>query len=127
MKIFTAILILLSTTVVFAQEKQLKNKFNYEFEVGGYFSLTNKLPFWQASNQYGSIPKELPAFVCRQILRTKKDTLNKFFRLDYGAELVTILGNKPQLIVPEGYISAKIGIFQIYAGRKKEIYGLVDT
>ncbi|RYU96203.1 capsule assembly Wzi family protein [Emticicia agri] len=127
MKSITALIILFALPAVFAQETQLKNKFNYEFEVGGYFSLTNKLPFWQASNQYGSIPKELPSFLCRQILRTKKDTLNKFFRLDYGAELVTLLGRQPQLIIPEGYICAKVGAFEIYAGRKREIFGLVDT
>lgn len=127
MKFCITILTFLIITSVFGQEKQFKNKFDYEFEIGGYFSLTNKLPFWQATNQYGSIPKELPAFLCRQVLRNKIDTLNKFFRFNYGIELITLLGKKPQLIVPEGFIAAKVGVFQVYAGRKKEIYGLVDT
>ncbi|WP_337041045.1 capsule assembly Wzi family protein [Emticicia sp. 17c] len=127
MRIFVVILLCLTLRTVFAQEKQFQNKFIYQFEVGGYFSLTNKLPFWQASNQYGSIPKDLPSFLCRQSIRTKRDTLNKFFKLDYGLEVVTILGKQPQLLLPEAYICTKIGKFQVYAGRKKEIFGIVDT
>ena len=126
MRIYTAILICL-TTVALGQHKDPKNKFTYQFELGGYFSLTNKLPFWQASNQYGSIPNELPAFLCRQSIRSKQDTIHKFFKVDYGVELVTILGKKPQLLLPEVFVSTKIGKIQVNAGRKKEIFGLVDT
>lgn len=128
MKILTLLFIVLIITAAFGQEKQPpNNKFTYQFELGGYFSLTNKLPFWQASNQFGSIPKGTPSFFSRQILKSKKDTLRKFFKLDYSAELVAILGKQAQLIVPEGYLNAKVGIFNIYAGRKREIFGLVDT
>ena len=123
-KIFT-ILICLSLTV--EAQQNLPKKFNYQFELGGYFSLTNKLPFWQASNQYGSIPSDLPAFICRQTIKTKKDTLNKFFKFDYGFETVTILGKMPKILLPEAFLCTKVGKFEFYVGRRKEMFGIVDT
>ena len=125
MKTLAIFMTCLSLTVI-AQQNTPK-KFNYQFELGGYFSLTNKLPFWQASNQYGSIPSDLPAFMCRQSIKTKKDTLNKFFKFDYGFEAVTILGKKPQILLPEVFLCTKLGKFEIYVGRRKEIFGIVDT
>lgn len=125
MKTLAVLMVCLSFAVI-AQQNPTK-KFNYQFELGGYFSLTNKLPFWQASNQYGSIPSDLPAFLCRQSIKTKKDTLNKFFKFDYGFEVVTILGKKPQILIPEAFLCTKLGKFEFYAGRRKEIFGLVDT
>ncbi len=125
MKALTVILICLSLTI--KAQQNLQKKFNYQFELGSYFSLTNKLPFWQASNQFGSIPSNLPAFLCRQSIKTKKDTLNKFFKFDYGFETVTILGKKPQLLLPEAFLCTKLGKFEFYVGRRKEMFGIVDT
>jgi len=102
-------------------------KFDYRFEIGSYFSITNKLPFWQNANQFGSIPSDLPAFLCRQSIKTQKDTLNRFFKFDYGFEAVTILGKNPQLLLPEGFLCTKLGKVDIYVGRRKEIFGIVDT
>ncbi len=122
-------LIVVLTCLMLTAEAQdiTPKKFNYQFELGSYFSLTNKLPFWQSANQYGSIPSDLPTFLCRQSIKTKKDTSNKFFHFDYGFEAVTILGKKPQILLPEAFICTRLGKFEIYAGRKKEVFGIVDT
>ncbi len=125
MKTLAVLMIFLSLAV--KSQQNPPKKFNYQFELGGYFSLTNKLPFWQASNQYGSIPSDMPAFLCRQSIKTKKDTLNKFFKFDYGFEAVTILGKKPHILLPEAFLCTKLGKFEIYAGRRKEMFGIVDT
>jgi hypothetical protein len=108
-------------------QQNLPKKFDYRFEIGSYFSITNKLPFWQSANQFGSIPSDLPAFLCRQSIKTHKDTLNRFFRFDYGFEAVTILGKNPQFLFPEGFLCTKLGKFELYAGRRKEIFGIVYT
>lgn len=118
---------LMGLSVCCVAQQNPSKKFDYRFEVGTYFSLTNKLPFWQASNQYGSIPSDMPAFLCRQSIKTHQDTLKKFFKFDYGFEVVTILGKKPQLLLPEGFLSTKLGKFEFYIGRKKEVFGIVDT
>ena len=125
MKIILAVFLGLSVSCI-AQQNPPK-KFEYNFELGSYFSLTNKLPFWQSSNQYGSVPNALPAFLCRQSIKNKKDTINRFFKFYYGFEAVTILGKKPLFLLPEAFLCTKIGKFELYAGRRKEIFGLVDT
>ncbi|AFK05110.1 hypothetical protein Emtol_3985 [Emticicia oligotrophica DSM 17448] len=121
------IIILLFSRLISSAQDSIIKKFNYRFEVGSYFSINNKLPFWQASNQFGSIPTDMPAFLCRQSIKTQKDTLNKFFKFDYGFEAVTILGRSPRLLLPEGFVCTRIGNFEFYAGRRKEIFGIVDT
>jgi hypothetical protein len=125
MKIILMLVVLIPLTII-AQQNPPK-KFNYQFEVGGYFSLTNKLPFWQASNQYGSIPSDMPAVLCRQSIKTKKDTLHKFFHFDYGFEAVTILGKKPHILLPEAFLCTRLGKVEFYAGRRKEMFGIVDS
>ncbi len=112
---------------ILAQETKIPNKFDYTFEIGNYFSLTQKLPFWQAANKFGSVPKETPAFLCRQSIRSKTDTIERFFKLKYNIEAVSILGKNPQIMFPEANLTFKIGKTELMLGRKKEIFGIVDT
>ena len=47
-------------------------------------------------------------------------------------EVMQFLENKvddfvDQFLIPVAYIKAKFGAFEIYAGRRKEIFGLVDS
>lgn len=121
-----ATLFILLTNLLLAQEP-VKTKLAYKFEFGSYFSLTNKVPFWQASNQFGSFPDDLPAVLLRQSIHSKKDTIHRFFQINYGFEGVTILGKKPQLLLPESYVDFKFGKIHLWAGRKKEIIGFVDS
>ncbi len=111
----------------YAQETKILNKFDYTFEVGNYFSLTQKLPFWQSANQFGSIPKETPAFLSRQSIRSKSDSTDKYFRIKYSLEAVSILGKNPQILLPEANLTLKFGKGELMFGRKKEIFGIVDT
>jgi hypothetical protein len=125
MKRFAVILTFIST--LSAAQQTVQPKLSYQFELGSYFSLTNKLPFWQTSNQYGNIPDALPALLLRQSIHSKNDTNRHFCKLSYGFEGVTILGQKPQLLLPESYLDLKIGKIHFWAGRKKEKIGLVDS
>lgn len=120
-------MLLICLTIKVNAQQNPPKKFDYRFEVGSYFSINNKLPFWQSANQYGSIPTDLPAFLCRQSIKTQKDTLNRFFKFDYGFEVVTILGKQPLFLLPEAFLCTKLGKFEVYMGRRKEIFGLIDT
>jgi hypothetical protein len=62
----------------------------------------------------------------------KKDSLDrslnwKGFTFDYAVEAVANVGKVGQLLFPEAYASVKWKIFELYAGRRREIIGLVDT
>ncbi len=127
--IFLFTLLLVSTLSVYAQldSAKLGNKFHYAFEVGGYFSLNNKIPFWQRSNQFGAVPQNGNSIYFRQMLESKKDTTGKFFSVDYCADLVTIVGEQPLIILPEAFLRFNLGAFSLTGGRIKSVHGLVDT
>lgn len=52
---------------------------------------------------------------------------NKFFDWGAAAEGRANAGNKPNLILIEGYGKIRLGVFEIRAGRSKEIMGLCDS
>ncbi|AWV97507.1 capsule assembly Wzi family protein [Arcticibacterium luteifluviistationis] len=103
------------------------NKFNYGFELGGYFSVNDKIPFWQKSNKFGSVPQNGNSLYFRQVLMSKKDTTKRFFSADYCIDLVTIVGEKPLIILPEAFVGLNFGDLRLSGGRMKSIHGLVDT
>ena len=82
---------------------QFKNKFHYGVELGSYFSINNKIPFWQKSNQFGAVPQNGNSLYFRQMVESSKDTSYKFFTVDYCLDLVTIVGEKPLIILPEAF------------------------
>ncbi|MCR9064339.1 MAG: capsule assembly Wzi family protein [Cytophagales bacterium] len=103
------------------------NKFHYGFELGGYFSLNNKIPFWQRSNQFGAVPQSGNSLYFRQMIESKKDSSQKFFKTDYCFDLVTIVGEKSRIILPEAFIRFNLKDFAISGGRFKQVHGLVDS
>lgn len=103
------------------------SKTGYTFELGTYFSVTNKMPFWQANNQYGVVPQTGQSIICKQSIYSKKDTIPKKYAFKYGVELATIVGRNAQILLPQAFISQKFGAFQLWAGRKKEKMGIMDT
>ncbi|GAB3709757.1 capsule assembly Wzi family protein [Spirosoma flavus] len=45
----------------------------------------------------------------------------------YGANVVVNAGSNSQVLLTEAYVKGRIGAFELYIGRRKEIIGLVDT
>jgi hypothetical protein len=103
------------------------NTFKYAVEVGGYYSTNNKIPFWLRSNQYGAIPTADNTVLFRQSIESKLDTSNKFFKKNFCFDMVTVVGSQAKIIIPEAYYRIDLGKVAITAGRKKQIYGLVDS
>ncbi|GAA4453418.1 capsule assembly Wzi family protein [Nibrella saemangeumensis] len=112
-------------------------------EVGGFFAPAKPTPFWLQANQYGIVPDILPQSTFRLGLRHDEGHLYKepdgrqpngvvrrsFFRLGYGLEAVvnSHAGKSPQLILPEAYVKARAGVWEIWAGRRREVIGLADS
>jgi hypothetical protein len=108
---------------------------NLKYQTTGsiYFSTSKQTPFWQRSNQYGTVPLKNPIFgiegcVYKEYDSTYSDErrLNKF-DIGYGINVVVNVGLINQILLPVGYIKARIGIFEFYGGRRREIIGLMDT
>ena len=118
-----------------AQVADLKREIKYTAEVGTYISTDGNTPFWLRANQYGIAPLTSPIVTLRGSISsdykkaiTKEDQY-KISKFDwgYGLNIVGNVGKENQFLIPEAYIKAKFGAFEIYAGRRKEIFGLVDS
>jgi hypothetical protein len=116
--------IMLSELTAESQEKTIN--FNIE-AVGGYTS-PGLMPFWLRSNQFGSIPLDNASLSLIGSARKEYDISKKHI-IDWGAgvEGRGNLGNKSDFILIEGYAKVRISVFEIKAGRSKDIMGLCDT
>jgi len=100
--------------------------FNIE-AIGGYVS-PDIVPFWLRSNQYGSVPLDNASL--SMISSARKDyNPNKTNIFDWGASIEGRLnmGHKTTFTLVEGYGKIRISIFEIRAGRTKEVMGMCDT
>lgn len=135
MKPVLTILFIFIINNLFAQSNEIKREIKYTAEVGTIFSTNGETPFWLRANQYGTVPNQSPIFTLRGSVSsdykkaiTKEDQykLSKF-DWGYGLNIVGNVGKENQFMIPEAYVKAKYGAFEIYAGRRKEIFGLVDS
>lgn len=109
-------------------------KIRYQAESGIFLSTSGKTPFLIRSNQYGIVPLENPILTLRGSVFKEYDStyssndnrLNKF-SIGYGVSAVANVGKANQILLPEAYIKIRYGAFEFYAGRRREIVGLVDT
>ena len=120
---------------LFAQSNEIKREIKYTAEAGTIISTNGETPFWLRANQYGIVPNQSPILTLRGSVSsdykkaiTKEDQykLSKF-DWGYGLNIVGNVGKENQFLVSEAYVKAKYGAFEIYAGRRREIFGLVDS
>ncbi|MDU0808895.1 capsule assembly Wzi family protein [Aquirufa regiilacus] len=97
-----------------------------DVELKALASDSKSTPFWMRSLQYGSVPLENPGLGTKISLSR---TYNPLRRYDwkYGLEVNTWVGSQNTLFLTEAYISGRRGGWELWAGRKKEVYGLGDT
>ena len=135
MKAVLIIFSLLYVSNLFAQSNEIKREIKYTAEAGTIISTNGETPFWLRANQYGTVPNQSPVFTLRGSVSsdykkaiTKEDQykLSKF-DWGYGLNIVGNVGKENQFLIPEAYVKVKYGAFEIYAGRRKEIFGLVDS
>lgn len=100
--------------------------YNTELEVRGIYSKNGIVPFWQRSLNYGEIPDTSPSIV--SIIRSyKKYDLNKVVDWNYQFQLTNWNGDIQKTTLTEARIGAKWKKWEIWGGRKKEIFGIGDT
>ncbi|GAB3891403.1 capsule assembly Wzi family protein [Larkinella knui] len=108
-------------------------------EIGGFYAPSKQTPFWLRTNQYGIVPNTLPTATLRAGVRQdyRFYPLTDFtsprrrdrFGFGYGFEGVSNWGAKAKqtILIPEAYVKIRTGVFEIMAGRRREIVGLVDS
>ncbi|HEY4209113.1 MAG TPA: capsule assembly Wzi family protein [Puia sp.] len=101
---------------------------NGSLEVQGIATSPHNTPFWFRSNQFGSVP--LPGTSASFIGTVHVDYDSpRTSLIDWGGSLEVRgdMGEKARATLIEGYGKVRIGVFELKAGRIKEIMGLVDT
>ncbi len=97
------------------------------FSFGGGFSSSNYTPFWLRANQFGAVPTE------ENYVNVGGSTYieyRKGKKMDWGfgaSGRLNLGETKADLLVQEAYLKGKWGIFELSAGRKKYIQGLMDS
>ncbi len=102
--------------------------YNFTFQTLGGFTTPGVVPFWLRSNQYGSIPLDGASLSFIGSARKDYDLSGKKL-FDWGASFEgrANLGQGSNLMLVEGYVKVRLGIFELRAGRSKKITGLCDT
>jgi hypothetical protein len=83
-------------------------------------------PFWMRSLQYGSVPNENPGLILRA-WNGKEYNLNKKYDWKYEVEATGWTGKQNDIWLTQAYVSGRRGKWELWAGRRKEVYGLGDT
>jgi len=102
--------------------------FRYNVKAIGGFTSSGIIPFWLRSNQHGSIPLSNISLSLIGSARKEYDYTSKKL-VDWGSSFETRVnaGKKLNITLIEGYAKLRVSIFEIKAGRSKEIMGLCDT
>jgi hypothetical protein len=122
-----------STTLIalfftlFIQIAHSQDKYiHVSLEAQGIYTSGNTVPFWLRSDQFGSIP--LSGTSGSFIGKFRKD-YDSTKTLDWGVSFEGRgnFGKQSQFILIEGLIKAHAGIFELKAGRSKDIIGITDS
>ncbi len=120
---------------------QLSNS-NY-LEIGGLVSSVDRTPFWLQANQFGTVPRSGSALTVRgggarvwtlgqhdSISEWRRRTTTKAsprWQAEIGAEVVANLGPTTHLLLPQAYGAIRYGNWELFAGRRKQWFGLADS
>jgi hypothetical protein len=128
-KIYLNLLLFISTCS-FGQDtiKVIRKNF---VESGVLVSSASQTPFWLRANALGVVPNTGTNFTVRggfyQEYALKNNKIKKY-NWGYGLNTVANINQDGiDFILPEAYIKAKAGIFEIWAGRRQEVFGLSDS
>ncbi|MFZ4261757.1 capsule assembly Wzi family protein [Sphingobacterium sp. HJSM2_6] len=102
-----------------------------EVGIQSNYSTDNKIPFWFRSNQFGAIPMgDLSGTISAKINRNFQPQSEKISwkpEWSFSADTRINFNKRVQLQIIELNVGARIGVFDIVAGREKSLYGLVDS
>ena len=116
--------------VSLCQGTKLQKPFEYIVK-SDIFLFSKKAPFWSRANQYGTIP------TAKNIAYSNQISVKKNYQYDSSGLFTHLLGwgagvnpifnvdTNSKLLLPEGFLKIRLGSFEVWGGRRKELYGLV--
>jgi hypothetical protein len=118
------LLILLSSILTFTN--MADTTIHSSVELQAIASDVGATPFFLSRLQYGAIPLDNPGVVA--IVRNGKNyNLKKKFDWKYQVQATGWAGKQNDFWLTEAYVSGRRGNWELWAGRRKEVYGLGDT
>ena len=118
------LLILLSSMLTFTNLADTTN--HSSVELHAIASDVGATPFFLSRLQYGAIPLDNPGVVA--IVRNGKNyNLKKKYDWKYQVQATGWAGKQNDFWLTEAYVSGRRGQWELWAGRRKEVYGLGDT
>lgn len=122
------LLILLLTCILSLRAISQQSDYSAKFEVLPSYTTPGKMPFWFRSNHYGSIPSDNVCLgLIGSVYKEYSKTSPKLLDWGFGTEARVNIGQKSGLQLIEGYGKTRIAMFEVKAGRSKEITGLCDS
>lgn len=119
-------LILVLAVAVKMQAQQDPVSFRLQMLAG--YNGPDQVPFWIRSNQFGSVPPSGASLgMIGTVQKDYDQTKKRLAGWGFGVEGRLNAGNSTNFILTEGYGKFRLGIFELKAGRVKEITGLCDT
>ena len=111
---------------------------SYKIQSGVYYSNHGETPFALRANQYGTVPYESQFFTVQGSLQKEYNWMNvrsadsvarykRKLSFGYGVNLIANTGKVNQVLLPEAYLKVSYRFLEFYAGRRKEIFGIVDS
>lgn len=121
-------IILLLATFSIVNSYSQEKKTSYDLNSTAGYTTNGHVPFWLRSNQYGSVPLDNASLSLTGAAHKDYKTNKKRF-IDWGVSFEgrANIGNKLKFTLIDGHGKVRIGIFEIRAGRSKEITGLCDS
>ncbi|MBO0948167.1 capsule assembly Wzi family protein [Fibrella forsythiae] len=107
----------------------------YRQEILSLLASNGEIPFWMRANQNGIVPRGQTLVSLRSAWQldyraTPSTAADSLFRrghkLDWGwgLEAVANGGSTKQLLASQAYLKARVGAIEVWAGRRRETYGL---
>lgn len=128
------------TIVSSIRAQPIRTPTQYTAELGTYLSSSTETPFWLRANQYGIVPNQSPSATFRAGLYSEYDATRQStgqwrtskYDIGYGLNVVANarqnqLSYERNVLLPEAYVKVRRGIWEVYAGRRREKFGLADS
>ena len=120
---FFSVLLFTISGVLRAQEENVKASVS----TGGLYTSGNYTPFWVRANQFGVVPTA-GNFSTTNLQLHSAYPNEKQVELSYGASVwLNAAATNTEFLVQEAYVGAKFRTWELFAGRKKQVFGLVDS
>lgn len=116
------------SAILFSPEKTISQPIQGSIESSAGYTNPDRMPFWLRANRFGDVPLDAASVGILGRVEKPYQSINKpLFDWGVAFEGRVFQGEKTELLLIEGYAKARLWIFQLKAGRSKDMMGLTDS